>query len=77
MIFRVRRFLIRLLGDSRAQDMVEYGLLAGFVAVASAATLPPVAEDINRSWPWQPVQTDFLSCPISSCVNRRYPRLTA
>ena len=32
--------------DTRGQDMVEYALLAGFIAVAAAATLPPVAEDI-------------------------------
>lgn len=32
--------------DTRGQDMVEYALLAGFVAVAAAASFPPVAEDI-------------------------------
>ena len=32
--------------DTRGQDMVEYALLAGFIAVAGAATFPPLAEDI-------------------------------
>ena len=33
----------RLLWDEKAQDMVEYALLAGFIAIAGAATLPDVA----------------------------------
>lgn len=32
--------------DTRGQDMVEYALLAGFIAVAAAASFPPLAEDI-------------------------------
>ncbi len=32
--------------DTRGQDMVEYALLAGFIAVAAAATFPPLATDI-------------------------------
>jgi Flp pilus assembly pilin Flp len=33
--------------DTRAQDMVEYALLAGFVAVAAGAAFPPIASDIS------------------------------
>ena len=36
-----------LIYDDRAQDMVEYALLAGFIAVAAGATLPPVAAAIS------------------------------
>ena len=36
-----------LISDDRAQDMVEYALLAGFIAVAAGATLPPVAAAIS------------------------------
>ncbi len=36
-----------LISDDRAQDMVEYALLAGFIAVAAGATLPPVASAIS------------------------------
>ena len=28
--------------DERGQDLIEYGLLAGFIAVSVAATFPPV-----------------------------------
>lgn len=44
---RIRRFLFRLAADSRGQDMVEYALLAGFLAVAAGALLPPVANSIS------------------------------
>ena len=33
--------------DERAQDMVEYALLAGFVAVAAGALLPGIADSIS------------------------------
>ena len=37
----------RLIHDQRAQDMVEYALLAGFIAVAAGAVLPPIADSIS------------------------------
>jgi len=33
--------------DETAQDMVEYALLAGFIAVAAGATLPGIATSLN------------------------------
>ena len=33
--------------DERAQDMVEYALLAGFIAVAAGALLPGIADGIT------------------------------
>ena len=33
--------------DTRGQDMVEYALLAGFIAVAAGATFPPIAGNIS------------------------------
>ncbi len=42
LLFRLRS-LVR---DERGQDLVEYALLAGFLAVAAAATLPGIAESI-------------------------------
>ena len=33
--------------DERAQDMVEYALLAGFIAVAAGALLPGIADSIS------------------------------
>jgi Flp pilus assembly pilin Flp len=39
--------IVRLLKDRAGQDMVEYALLAGFIAVAAGALLPPVADSIS------------------------------
>ena len=36
-----------LVGEDRGQDMVEYALLAGFIAVAAGATMPPIANSIS------------------------------
>ena len=36
-----------ILKDTYGQDLVEYALLAGFVAVAAGAILPGVASSIN------------------------------
>lgn len=39
--------LVGLLNDERGQDMVEYALLAGFIAVAAGALLPPISQGIS------------------------------
>jgi pilus assembly protein Flp/PilA len=39
--------LLRVFRDERGQDMVEYALLAGFIAVAAGALLPPVADNLS------------------------------
>jgi len=33
--------------DRRGQDLIEYALMAGFVAVAAGAIMPGVASSIN------------------------------
>ena len=33
--------------DTKGQDLIEYALMAGFVAVAAGAIMPGVAESIN------------------------------
>jgi len=38
---------LRLWKDSHGQDLIEYALLAGFVAVAGVATFPPIANGIS------------------------------
>ena len=38
---------LRIWTDRRGQDMVEYGLLAGFITVAVGAGYPPIAEDVS------------------------------
>ncbi len=39
--------LEKLTRDERAQDMVEYALLAGFIAVSAGALLPGIADGIS------------------------------
>ena len=34
--------------DRRGQDLIEYALMAGFVAVAAGAAFPPVADSISE-----------------------------
>ncbi|MFN7920879.1 MAG: Flp family type IVb pilin [Bryobacteraceae bacterium] len=38
---------MRLLKDNRGQDLIEYALMAGFVAVAAGAIMPGVAKSIS------------------------------
>jgi len=40
-------FLMRPFRDRRGQDLIEYALMAGFVAVAAGAVMPNVASDIS------------------------------
>lgn len=45
----VLRYIVkaRIWRDEKAQDFVEYALLAGFITVAVAATFPPAADDLS------------------------------
>jgi pilus assembly protein Flp/PilA len=38
----------RILKDTRGQDLIEYALMAGFVAVAAGAIMPNVATSISQ-----------------------------
>ena len=44
---RTLRRLFRLIRDRKGQDMVEYALLAGFVAVSAGALLPGVSDSVS------------------------------
>ena len=44
---RLWLILLRMVRDERGQDMVEYALLAGFIAVAAGALLPPISDSIS------------------------------
>ena len=41
------RLIQRLRKDKRGQDLIEYALMAGFVAVAAGAIMPNVASSIS------------------------------
>jgi pilus assembly protein Flp/PilA len=38
---------LRLLKDTRGQDLIEYALMAGFIAVAAGAIVPGIAASIS------------------------------
>lgn len=38
---------MKALRSTRGQDLIEYALMAGFVAVAAGATMPGVADSIS------------------------------
>jgi pilus assembly protein Flp/PilA len=44
---KLKSLIVRLIHDEEGQDMVEYALLAGFIAVAAGAILPTVSQDIS------------------------------
>ncbi len=46
-MIRISKFLFRLIRDHKGQDMVEYALLAGFVAVSAGALLPGVSDSVS------------------------------
>jgi Flp pilus assembly pilin Flp len=41
------RMAAKLWADKRGQDLIEYALMAGFVAVAAGAIMPGVANSIS------------------------------
>ena len=43
--------------DNRGQDLIEYALMAGFVAVAAGAIMPNVATNISAIF--QKIQTQL------------------
>jgi pilus assembly protein Flp/PilA len=47
----LHRFYVQILGivvDEQGQDMVEYALLAGFIAVAGTALLPGIVDSLSQ-----------------------------
>jgi len=39
---------VRVWKDTKGQDLIEYALMAGFVAVAAGAIMPGVSENISQ-----------------------------
>ena len=46
-IIQALNFLTRLWQNRRGQDLIEYALMAGFVAVAAGAIMPGVSSSIS------------------------------
>ena len=47
MIRLMQMGLVKLAKQTRGQDLIEYALMAGFVAVAAGAVMPTVASSIS------------------------------
>lgn len=45
--FTLVLYKLRIWKDTRGQDLIEYALMAGFVAVAAGAIVPGVADSIK------------------------------
>ena len=45
---KLNLIVIRLMREVEGQDMVEYALLAGFIAVAAGALLPGISTSISK-----------------------------
>ena len=43
----IQSMIARFFKNRKGQDLVEYALLAGFIAVAAGALLPPIADSIS------------------------------
>ena len=44
----MRQFLLRLAREDDGQDLIEYALLAGFIALASVAMITNIGEGVNE-----------------------------
>ena len=40
--------IVRIWADTKGQDLIEYALMAGFVAVAAGAIMPGIASSISK-----------------------------
>ncbi len=47
---RIKNFAVtmKIWKDTKGQDLIEYALMAGFVAVAAGAIMPGVSENISQ-----------------------------
>jgi Flp pilus assembly pilin Flp len=43
----IRTLLVKIVRDCKGQDLIEYALMAGFVAVAAGAIMPGVSTSIS------------------------------
>ncbi|MDA0205094.1 MAG: hypothetical protein O3A53_18690, partial [Acidobacteria bacterium] len=46
-MLKIQQLIVRLVQNRKGQDMVEYALLAGFIAVAAGALLPGISDSIS------------------------------
>jgi len=44
----MKRIVWKICKDESGQDLIEYALMAGFVAVAAGAIMPSISHDISQ-----------------------------
>lgn len=44
----LKQMMMKLWKDDRGQDLIEYALMAGFVAVAAGAIMPTVSQNVSE-----------------------------
>jgi pilus assembly protein Flp/PilA len=44
----MKQIILNIWKDDRGQDLIEYALMAGFVAVAAGAIMPTVSDNISQ-----------------------------
>ena len=44
----MKQMMMKLWKDDRGQDLIEYALMAGFVAVAAGAIMPTVSQNVSE-----------------------------
>ncbi|HYP15442.1 MAG TPA: Flp family type IVb pilin [Bryobacteraceae bacterium] len=44
---KIKTLVLNVIRDNRGQDLIEYALMAGFVAVAAGAIMPGVSTNIS------------------------------
>ena len=49
-LLRVRKQVRTFLTDETGQDLIEYALMAGFVAVTAGALMPGVSSSVSTIW---------------------------
>jgi pilus assembly protein Flp/PilA len=55
---------LRIIKDTKGQDLIEYALMAGFVAVAAGAIMPNVSNSISTIF--SKVQTSLSTAAAAS-----------
>lgn len=59
-------YATRLWRETRGQDMIEYALMAGFMAVAAGAVLPDAGGDISTIFSRVTSVMDLVNGPTSA-----------
>jgi len=45
---KMKNVVLNIWNDDRGQDLIEYALMAGFVAVAAGAIMPQVSQNLSQ-----------------------------